>query len=358
MSIEEKIGKLMTSSSQIVDLFCGAGGLSFGFKNQGFEISAGVDVDENCRYPYQTNIEAPFIRTDVSEVTREMLMELFDPQKIKILVGCAPCQPFSKYNQKNDDPKWKLLKSFSRLISEVRPEIVSMENVPQLMKFKDGEVIKDFVRALQEAGYHISFDTLYAPNYGLPQSRSRLVLLASMLGPISLPTPTHEGRHATVREALYDLPPLKAGTDDAHDNLHRAGGLSELNLKRIKASSQGGSWADWPKELVAKCHQNESGKGYRSVYGRMSWDKPSPTITTQFFGFGNGRFGHPEQDRAISLREGAILQGFPQDYKFVPAGEKIHISLVGKMIGNAVPVALANAIANAVRLHLKEHRYV
>ncbi len=347
----------MSESSLIVDLFCGAGGLSFGFKNQGFEVSAGIDVDESCRYPYEANIEAPFIRTDVSEVTSERLLELFDPHKIKILVGCAPCQPFSKYNQKNDDPKWKLLKSFGRLISEVRPEIVSMENVPQLMKFRDGAVIKEFINNLSGAGYYVSFDTLFAPNYGLPQSRSRLVLLASLLGPISLPAPTHENHYMTVRQALSILPPLKAGMVDEKDNLHRTGSLSELNLKRIRASSQGGSWHDWPEELVAECHKSETGKGYRSVYGRMKWDRPSPTITTQFFGFGNGRFGHPEQDRALSLREGAILQGFPQDYKFVPAGEKVHLTRVGKMIGNAVPVTLANAIAGAVKSHLKEYKY-
>ncbi len=348
----------MTSSSLIIDLFCGAGGLSYGFKNQGFEISAGVDVDENCRYPYQENIKAPFIRTDVTEVTRERLLELFDPHKIKILVGCAPCQPFSKYNQKNNDPKWQLLESFGRLISEVKPEIVSMENVPQLAKFKQGAVLKAFTNNLRDAGYHISFDTLFSPNFGLPQSRSRLVLLASQLGPISLPASTHEGKHVTVREALSGLPPIEAGAVDEYDNLHCSSGLSDLNLERIKASSQGGSWNDWPEDLVAKCHQCETGKGYRSVYGRMSWDRPSPTITTQFYGFGNGRFGHPEQDRAISLREGAILQGFPRHYKFVPAGKKVHLTQVGKMIGNAVPVTLANAIAGAVKNHLEEHQYV
>ncbi|MBL1438226.1 MAG: DNA cytosine methyltransferase [Rhodobacteraceae bacterium] len=348
----------MTTPSIIVDLFCGAGGLSYGFKNQGFEISAGIDIDENCRYPYQENIEAPFIRTDVTEVTREQLLELFDPHKIKILVGCAPCQPFSKYNQKNSDPNWKLLESFGRLISEVKPEIVSMENVPQLKKFKDGAILRTFIDTLNKAGYHISFDTLFAPNYGLPQSRSRLVLLASLLGPISLPAPTHKEQHVTVRDALSDLPALSAGSVDDFDNLHRSGGLSDLNIKRIKASVQGGSWHDWPEKLVAKCHKSETGKGYRSVYGRMSWDKPSPTITTQFYGFGNGRFGHPDQDRAISLREGAILQGFPRDYKFVPAGEKVRLTHVGKMIGNAVPVTLANAIASAVKLHLEEHQNV
>lgn len=353
----ETRGEKMQPSSLVVDLFCGAGGLSFGFKNQGFDISAGIDVDESCRFPFEKNIKAPFIRTDVSKVTCDRLAELFDPHKIRILVGCAPCQPFSKYNQKNSDPKWRLLSSFGKLISEAKPEIVSMENVPQLLKFQNGAVLNDFVDTLRKSDYHVSYDTLYAPDFGLPQSRSRLVLLASRLGPIYLPKPSHLEKHITVRQAIGSLPSLNAGTEHAEDRLHKSSSLSELNKKRIKVSVPGGSWHDWPQELVANCHKSESGKGYRSVYGRMSWDKPSPTITTQFYGFGNGRFGHPDQDRALSLREGAILQGFPEEYKFFPPGEKINLSQVGKMIGNAVPVTLANAIAGAVKFHLKEYEY-
>ena len=349
--------KKMQPSPLIVDLFCGAGGLSFGFKNQGFEISAGIDIDENCRYPYEENIGAPFIRKDVSKVTCEKLVELFDPHRIKILVGCAPCQPFSKYNQKNNDPKWNLLCFFGKLISTTKPEIVSMENVPELLKFQNGAVFNNFIKQLTNAGYHVSFDTLYAPDYGLPQSRSRLVLLASLLGPISLPKPSHQNNHISVRNALHNLPPLLPGAEHPKDNLHKTSNLSELNKKRIEASSPEGSWNDWPDGLIAKCHKSKSGKGYKSVYGRMSWDKPSPTITTQFYGFGNGRFGHPEQDRAISLREGAILQGFPKWYKFVPPSEKVHFTKVGKMIGNAVPVTLANAIAKSVKSHLTEYAH-
>ena len=258
----------MTSSSSVVDLFCGAGGLSYGFKNQGFTVSAGVDIDENCRYPYVENIKASFVRTDVTEVTRAGLLGLFDPHKVKILVGCAPCQPFSKYNQKNSDPKWKLLESFGRLISAVNPDIVSMENVPQLIKFKEGVVFNAFIKTLKAAGYYYCFDTLFSPNYGLPQSRSRLVLLASLFGPISLPPPTHVGKYVTVRKVLSDMAPIAAGTVDDNDNLHCFSGLSDLNLERITRSSPGGSWQEWPAELVAKCHQKETGKNYRAVYGR------------------------------------------------------------------------------------------
>ena len=149
------------------------------------------------------------------------------------------------------------------------------------------------------------------------------------------------------------LPRLKHGDVDDTDPLHRASRLSETNAKRMTAAKPGGTWRDWDPKLVTPCHKAETGKGYSSVYGRMSWAAPSPTITTQFFGFGNGRFGHPEQDRALSLREGALLQGFPQDYQFVPPGERVHFKKVGRLIGNAVPVHLAGAIARAVRKHIE-----
>jgi len=179
--------------------------------------------------------------------------------------------------------------------------------------------------------------------YGLAQHRPRLVMLASRLGPIELIDPKQlKWRSYTVKEAIGDLPALKAGETDKEDPLHQAGSLSPLNLERIRASHPGGSWRDWDTDLVADCHKKTTGKTYPSVYGRMSWDEPAPTITTQFYGFGNGRFGHPEQDRAISLREGAILQSFPKSYKFKAPGKPIYIKTIGRLIGNAVPVKLGN----------------
>lgn len=164
---------------------------------------------------------------------------------------------------------------------------------------------------ISKRSYWVHQDVVDCTLYGLPQNRRRMVLLASLLGPIELIGPTRR-KPKTVRDAIGRLPAIRQGTAHPKDPLHSASTLSDLNLKRIRASRPGGTWRDWPKHLVAECHKRETGYTYPGVYGRMAWDEPAPTLTTQFFGFGNGRFGHPEQDRAISLREGAILQGFCQ----------------------------------------------
>lgn len=344
----------LSSTTSVVDLFCGAGGLSYGFKSEGFKLAAGIDIDETCRFPYEANNSAPFLRKDVGKLTAKEIEDLFLPGTKRILVGCAPCQPFSTYNQKNEDPNWKLLQAFGDLIERTEPDIVSMENVPRLLNFRDGEVFSAFVGKLKGAGYRVVWDVLYAPDFGLAQTRSRLVLLASRLGEIAMPTPTHDTkRHRTVRDEIGALPPLAHGEIDEGDPLHRASRLSDTNARRIADSKPGGTWRDWDQSLVADCHKANTGKGYSSVYGRMTWSNPSPTITTQFYGFGNGRFGHPEQNRALTLREGALLQGFPRSYQFVKPGEQIQFKKIGKLIGNAVPVRLASAIARAVKAHLE-----
>lgn len=310
-------------------------------------------MDEDCRYPYEFNNSAPFLRKDIGKLQPNDLTNLFPEAGRKIMIGCAPCQPFSTYNQKNEDPNWRLLNAFGELIESVRPDVVSMENVPRLVRFKEGKIFRKFVSTLKGAKYDVAWGILYGPDYGLAQTRSRLVLLASRLGRISLPPPTHAGNHPTVREAIGDLSPLTDGEIDMIDPLHRASRLSSTNKARIAASLPGGTWRDWGAHLVAPCHKVETGKGYSSVYGRMNWSAPAPTITTQFYGFGNGRFGHPEQHRALSLREGALLQGFPREYAFSRPGDPIHFKKIGRLIGNAVPVHLARAIARAVRHHLE-----
>lgn len=337
----------------MVDIFCGAGGLSHGFYQKGFKIAAGIDVDEECRFAFEHNNKAPLIRKSITDVTASDINKLFIPGQIKVLVGCAPCQPFSTYNQKNDDPKWQLLRCFGNLVVKVLPDVVSMENVPRLVDFKGGKVFQAFVSQLKRAGYEVAYDVLYGPDYGLAQTRSRLVLLASRLGPISLPKKTHSKTHRTVQDEIGHLPSLRHGQWDERDPLHRASRLSALNEKRIRSSKPGGTWRDWDSGLVTRCHTKDAGRGYSSVYGRMTWNQPSPTITTQFFGFGNGRFGHPEQLRALSLREGALLQGFPADYQFVKPGQPVRLKTVGRLIGNAVPVKLGSAIAQAVRNHIQ-----
>lgn len=345
-----------TVNASVVDLFCGAGGLTHGFFQKNFPIAGGIDIDESCRYPYEANNRAPFIRKDISKLSSNELNGLFFPDTYKVLVGCAPCQPFSTYNQKNNDPKWNLLEHFGEIIKKTQPDVVSMENVPQLMRFNGGLLFKKFVATLEELDFHLAHGVLYGPDFGLPQTRSRLVLIASRLGPISLPKPTHNKEtYRTVADAIKKLPPLAAGEADPTDPLHRTSSLSPTNIARIMASKPGGTWRDWPQELINSCHKNASGSTYSGVYGRMRWDTPSPTITTQFFGYGNGRFGHPEQNRALSFREGAILQSFPKKYKFIEPGHPIEAKKLGRLIGNAVPVALAKAIATTIKRHIEQY---
>ena len=188
----------------------------------------------------------------------------------------------------------------------------------------------------------------------MPQTRTRLVLFASKYGAISLVTPTHSpNRLRTVRQAIGRLEPIKAGGISLQDTLHRASALSPRNLRRIKASKPGGTWRDWADDLVADCHKAETGETYPGVYGRMAWDRPGPTVTTQCHGFGNGRFGHPEQNRAISLREAALLQTFPRGYRFAAPDDPITFHHLGKLIGNAVPVRLGRIIGRSILKHLE-----
>lgn len=338
-----------------VDLFCGAGGLTCGLEKSGIAVNLGIDIDPACEYPYSANNKAAFLLKSIDDVEVSELLDAFNGADLKLLAGCAPCQTFSSYNQKADssDKRWWLLLKFSSLIRKAAPELVTMENVPGLV---DQDVFKEFVDDLEERNYHVNYKVVNCAEYGLPQQRNRLVLLASQLGPIKLLSPKEFKRKPkTVKEAIGQLPSIEAGAVDRKDPLHQSSSLAEINYKRILVSKPGGTWRDWPGELVADCHKKKSGKTYPSIYGRMSWDEPAPTITTQFFGFGNGRFGHPEQNRAISLREGAILQSFPKKYKFTEPGQPIYKKVLGRLIGNAVPVKLGELIGKSILKHVMEY---
>lgn len=337
-----------------IDLFCGAGGLTYGLEKAGVDVRLGVDIDPACEYPYVTNNKAAFMLKSVEDLEASKLERHFNRSGIRLLAGCAPCQTFSTYNQKatDTDKRWWLLLQFSRLVEELSPDLVTMENVPRLVK---QNVFDRFVSNLKRNGYSVDYQVVKCAEYGVPQSRNRLVLLASKLGPVSILTPEQFGRKPrTVKEAIGDLPHLQAGMVHPQDPLHQCSALSGVNLRRIKASKPGGTWKDWPKNLIADCHKKQSGQTYLSVYGRMTWDDPAPTITTQFLGFGNGRFGHPEQDRAISLREGAILQCFPLNYKFTRPEEEVSKKSIGRLIGNAVPVTLGEVIGASLLFHVAE----
>ncbi len=343
----------LTDHISTVDLFCGAGGLTHGFEKARLIVKAGYDIDPACQFPYEHNNNAQFILKNIEDVSGDDLASHFYGSKVKILAGCAPCQPFSTYSRRyqHRDMKWKLLQDFARLVQDCQPDIVSMENVPQL---QNTSVFEEFIQKLISLNYTIESSRVNCLDYGIPQTRKRLVLLASRFGRINLLPATHSPEmYATVRKTIADLQPLQAGQKSDFDPLHQCSNLSALNLRRIRVSKPGGTWSDWPEELIASCHLKNSGKTYPSVYGRMEWDQPSPTITTQFFGYGNGRFGHPEQDRAISLREAALLQTFPQNYQFLSPNEPVVFDRIGRLIGNAVPVKLAEVIALSILNHIQ-----
>lgn len=337
-----------------LDLFCGVGGLTHGLIRGGINVIAGVDVDHNCRYSYESNNNAEFIERSVTELDPSEISSRLDVCGFSLLAGCAPCQPFSTYSQSSRKERsgkdWALASYFARLVKEVRPHLVTMENVPQIVHHS---IFEDFLACLD--GYHVNWQIVECSEVGVPQTRKRLVLLASRLGASDLEIKLHPEKMVTVRDTIGGLPALNAGDASPGDPLHVACRLSELNLKRIRASVPGGTWRDWDPSLRAACHTKKTGGTYPSVYGRMEWDKPAPTMTTQCFGYGNGRFGHPEQDRAITLREAAMLQTFPHDYVFVKSGERVKFSHMGRLIGNAVPVRLGEAIADAFKRYVKNY---
>ncbi|CAM3487440.1 modification methylase HgiDII [Streptococcus sanguinis SK1 = NCTC 7863] len=343
-----------------IDLFCGVGGLTYGVQQAGINVVAGYDIDDKSKFAYEYNNDAKFILKDIKEIEDDEILALYPKDTdIKILIGCAPCQPFSSYshkyqNNENTLKKIDLLDYFGKQIELVQPDIVSMENVPQMEK---REVFQRFRTLLEKNGYKVTFKVVYAPEYGVPQMRKRLLLLASKLGDISLLEPEFNSEsYPTLRDAIENLPKIKAGETYAKDPLHRSRNMSTLNLKRIQQSKPGGTWRDWDEDLLLEAYKKESGQSFGSVYGRLEWDKPANTITTQFPGIGNGRFGHPEQDRALSLREGALLQTFPSNYQFVSPkqGGNYPIGQVALQIGNAVPPKLGEIIGRSIIKHLEE----
>ena len=350
-----------TSNVVGIDLFCGAGGLSYGLKKAGISIVAGIDLDPSCEFPLTANNGTRFIKADIRKLKGDHLSELYPPGVIRLLAGCAPCRPFSPFRRgsnNSDHHEWGLLGEFRRLVGEVSPDLVTMENVPDLAS---KPIFATFVRSLRKLGYHVDWRSVYCPPFGIPQHRRRLVLVASLIGDVKVPNgsvPPENFR--TVRDTIESMAELAAGEAAPKDPLHKARAVTARNLQRLRASRPGGTWQDWPKALRAPCHRRKAGASYKSVYSRMTWDEPAPTITTQAFNFGTGRFGHPAQDRSLTLREAALLQTFPRRYQFVKPGEPVYFSTIGRLIGNAVPPRLAffigKELVRAARAHAKKDK--
>lgn len=335
---------------KVFDFFAGCGGTSAGLRDAGMEIVFGLDFDEDAGRTFEANFPtATFVPTDIRE---------FDPGELEEMVafhrrdgalilfsGCAPCQPFSKQNGKRSpqDQRHDLLDEFARFVGRLRPDFVFCENVPGLQLLSPSEgPLNRFTDLLRIWGYRHNSWIIESQDYGVPQRRRRLVLIASQQSTAQLPAcpppPTHGPKvnrpYSVVRDWISDLPPLEAGQAHPTDPAHRAAHLSELNLKRIRSTPPGGTRLSWPAELVLPCHQRTS--GHTDVYGRLRWDCPASAMTTRCVSLSNGRYGHPDQDRAITPREAASLQTFPRNFKFVGN----HASMA-RQIGNAVPVLLA-----------------
>lgn len=338
-----------------VDLFCGIGGLTCGLRQAGITVHAGFDMDDSCAFAYEeNNAESRFFRKDISKMSADDIRPHFPKAAdFTALVGCAPCQPFSmlRENRRQKDGadlRWTLLNDFAKLIGQTMPDVVSMENVPGL---QHQPVYDKFMRALREYGYQSSGKVINCADYGVPQKRKRLVVLASRHGNIKMLPPSPKVKIGTVGGTID----IMHGKTKKDDPAHICYNLSEKNRHRIRASIPGGSWRDWDSEMVSPCH-GKRGHNFPSPYGRMHPDMPSPTITTQFCFYSCGRFGHPEENRAVTIREGALLQSFPRRYALFDERGHVRpqITRLARHIGNAVPPKLGRAIGKSIIHHLRK----
>ncbi len=333
-----------------IDLFCGAGGLTRGLRNAGIPVILGIDNNEDCRLTYEHNNKpAEFLCSDLRDVeAKEVRRRLVGRSGVPLLLaGCAPCQPFSTHQRSaQTDDEGRLLREVARMTEALHPEWVFIENVPGLARVKGNSTYSRFKTALVRQGYKYADGTVDAKWFGVPQNRCRLVLVASRVGEPSLPEPTHgTGKvpYRAVRAAIGHLPKLAAGQRDPAIPNHCAADIAEVNLNRLRLTPiDGGGRTDWPASLGLECHKERV--GHEDVYGRMRWDAQAPTLTCRCYSISNGRYGHPEQLRAISLREAASLQSFPEDYQFFGPSQKS----LGAQIGNAVPVSLAQAVGRHI----------
>lgn len=328
---------------QVIDFFSGCGGTSCGFQAAGLEIIAGLDIDPEAAATYRRNFpEAKFIEGDVRKFEPSILENVINKREKPLLfAGCAPCQPFSRQNKTNskNDPRRTLLKDFGRFVEAWMPDYIFVENVPGLQKIQRHGPLQAFQQLLRKLGYKFECAVVPALWYGVPQTRERLVLVASLHSHVRIPEATHgpdrpQGMYTTVGDWIRNLPEIEAGQSHPSDPDHVAAKLEELNLRRIRATPEGGGRSSWPDALWLNCHRTHS--GHSDVYGRLAWDKQAAGLTTRCISYSNGRFGHPSQDRALSVREAACLQTFPRHYKFEGS-----VSSKARQIGNAVPPQMA-----------------
>jgi DNA (cytosine-5)-methyltransferase 1 len=340
----------------VVDFFCGAGGFTRGALNAGAYVVCGIDCDERAKLTYETNnlnfdgIPAEFITQRIEDMSYSLLGEKirgFDNHPL-VFVGCPPCQPFTNLStdKEKSQSSRNALGAFVDFVVDFKPGFIVVENVPGIRSSKYGTIWSDALERLRVVGYEARTEVVDAKRFGVPQTRRRTLLIAVHKDSPPWPAASFGPRsYRTVEHAFRStkLSKLNAGEHCSEDALHVASLLSELNLSRIRATPKsGGSRTVWPAELQLDCYKDFN--GYTDVYGRMDWFKPAPTLTTRFVSLSNGRFGHPDEDRAITPREGALLQTFPPDYQFLASSREAIV----RHIGNAVPPLLAEEIMRAI----------
>jgi len=319
---------------QVIDFFCGCGGTSAGLRKAGMNILSGIDIDTAALATYKRNFpEAVAIQESITDIKATHLASLtgLNQEDPLIFAVCAPCQPFSTQNRLKDDSdkRISLLGQLNRFINQHKPDYIVLENVP----------------GIQKVNY--DYGVLNAVDYGVPQSRKRLVLIASKHGVIKLPDPTHGKKlkdYLTVEDTISRFHKLRAGQKSKTIPNHQTAGMAEITLERLSHTPEGGDRRNWPEHLLLECHKKHT--GHNDVYGRLSWKKPSVTLTTKCTSISNGRFGHPSQKRALSVREAAALQSFPDDFIFEGS-----LQDTAKQVGNAVPVDFSCALGRQIVEH-------
>ncbi|MGE5343924.1 MAG: DNA cytosine methyltransferase [Candidatus Omnitrophota bacterium] len=351
MKKEEKSSKQLKA----IDFFCGAGGMTYGLTMAGINVIAGIDINEECKITYESNnVQAAFIHADINKLSESELQQITGIEKnddFMVFIGCSPCQYWTNINTHKAKSKQtkNLLNEFRRFVEYFKPGSIIIENVPGLSNRKEESNLNEFLDFLETNGYKNDYRIINANYYRVPQNRKRFILIASrVLKNVKIPDPENDPSLVVKNfigvENGFDR--IESGHMDNSDFQHTTAGLSDKNIMRLKKTSpDGGNRWDWKDDpdLQINAYKGKDSI-FRDVYGRMYWDKPAPTITTKFIRTSSGRFSHPEENRGLSLREGATLQTFPKDYVF----KGPNLDSIARQIGNAVPPELARKIGESL----------
>jgi DNA (cytosine-5)-methyltransferase 1 len=344
------------TSFPLIDLFAGCGGGSIGFRQAGFTPVAAIEIDKDASDAYQANVGIAPITRNIRRVSGEELLTAagLDAGDCTLLSGCPPCQSFTNLRKASlstgkDRRRNTLYEDYLRLVAAVQPRHIAFENVPGMLSTRWRRHFDALLEGLNDLGYDSTWSIVDAADYGVPQRRKRILVIASRLTEPALPPQTHfaeptdrrRRRHTTVRSAIGHLPRLESGEYDPDDEYHEARVHSDLALARLRAIPEGGARGDLPPRLQLECHKGHN--GHHDIYGRMWWDRPAPTLTSGCTNVTRGRFAHPDQDRAITLREAMLLQTFPRRTVVTGTGEQMALQ-----VGNAIPPLLARRIGDVV----------